>query len=36
MEFDVLPQSLKEAKKLAKNSDFVKKYVPENILKAYL
>lgn len=35
-EFDVLPQSLKEAKKLAKNSDFVKKYVPENILKAYL
>lgn len=34
--FDVLPQSLKEAKKLAKNSDFVKKYVPENILKAYL
>lgn len=34
-EFDVLPQSLKEAKKLAKNSDFVKKYVPENILKAY-
>lgn len=36
VEFDVLPQSLKEAKKLAKNSDFVKKYVPENILKAYL
>lgn len=35
-EFDVLPQSLKEAKKLAKNSDFIKKYVPENILKAYL
>lgn len=35
-EFDVLPQSLKEAKKLAKNSDFVNKYVPENILKAYL
>lgn len=35
-EFDVLPQSLKEAKKIAKNSDFVKKYVPENILKAYL
>lgn len=35
-EFDVLPQSLKEAKKLAKNSDFVKKYVPKNILKAYL
>lgn len=35
-EFDVLPQSLKEAKKLAKNSDFVKKYVPEKILKAYL
>lgn len=35
-EFDVLPQSLKDAKKLAKNSDFVKKYVPENILKAYL
>lgn len=35
-EFDVLPQSLKEAKKLAKNSDFVKKYVPENILKAFL
>lgn len=35
-EFDVLPQSLKEAKKLAKNSDFVKKHVPENILKAYL
>lgn len=35
-EFDVLPQSLKEAKKLAKKSDFVKKYVPENILKAYL
>lgn len=35
-EFDVLPQSLKEAKKLAKNSDFVKRYVPENILKAYL
>lgn len=35
-EFDLLPQSLKEAKKLAKNSDFVKKYVPENILKAYL
>lgn len=35
-EFDVLPQSLKEAKNLAKNSDFVKKYVPENILKAYL
>lgn len=35
-EFDVLPQSLKEAKKLAKNSDFVKKYVPVNILKAYL
>lgn len=35
-EFDVLPQSLKEAKKLTKNSDFVKKYVPENILKAYL
>lgn len=35
-EFDVLPQSLKAAKKLAKNSDFVKKYVPENILKAYL
>lgn len=35
-DFDVLPQSLKEAKKLAKNSDFVKKYVPENILKAYL
>ncbi len=35
-EFDVLPQSLKEAQKLAKNSDFVKKYVPENILKAYL
>lgn len=35
-EFDVLPQSLKEAKKLAENSDFVKKYVPENILKAYL
>lgn len=35
-EFDVLPQSLKEAKKLANNSDFVKKYVPENILKAYL
>ena len=35
-EFDVLPQSLKEAKKLAKNSDFVKKYIPENILKAYL
>lgn len=35
-EFDVLPQSLKEAKKLAKNSDFVKKYVPENILKAYM
>lgn len=35
-EFDVLPQSLKEAKKLARNSDFVKKYVPENILKAYL
>lgn len=35
-EFDVLPQSLKEAKKLAKNSNFVKKYVPENILKAYL
>lgn len=35
-EFDVLPQSIKEAKKLAKNSDFVKKYVPENILKAYL
>ena len=35
-EFDVLLQSLKEAKKLAKNSDFVKKYVPVNILKAYL
>lgn len=34
--FDCLPQSLEEARKLAKESDFVRKYVPDNVLKCYL
>lgn len=34
--FDCLPQSLDEARKLAKESDFVRKYVPDNVLKCYL
>ena len=33
---DKLPESLEEAKLLAKNSDFVKKYIPKELLNNYL
>lgn len=35
-EYDVLPASLKKAKEIAKDSDFVKKYIPQVIAEAYL
>ena len=33
---DKLPSSLKEAKAIAKDSDFVKKYIPDELLENYL
>ena len=33
---DKLPSSLKEAKEIAKNSDFIKKYIPKELLDSYL
>ena len=34
--FEHLPLSLDQAKEMASHSVFVKKYVPENVLKSYL
>ena len=33
--FDILPQSLEEAKEAAAKSDFIKKYIPEKIFDIY-
>ena len=33
---DKLPSDLEEAKAIAKNSDFIKKYVPKDIMENYL
>lgn len=33
--FKMLPSSLEEARKISRDSDFVKSHLPENILKAY-
>jgi glutamine synthetase len=35
-QFKLLPQSFEEACKIARDSDFVKEYVPEDIVKMYL